>query len=432
MQAKTSTKITFMASDIIIQRDYYLNQLISMRHNHLVKIITGIRRSGKSFLLFNLFTEYLRRADVPDSHIIRIALDEPQNSHLCDPLQFLAYIDSQLKDEQMHYVLIDEVQLMDNFVGVLNSLLRKPNVDTYVTGSNSKLLSKDVVTEFRGRGYEIHIYPLSFAEYFHGLGGDRYERWEEYIRYGGLPQLLTFKTKKQKEDFLEQLQQTVYMRDLIERYKIKNVSEFQELLWIMASSIGAPCNPNKLSNTFKSVKNVTLSSSTIANYLTYMEDAFMLEKAMRYDIKGKKYINTLSKYYFQDIGIRNAAIGFRQVEESHIMENVIYNELRSRGYRVDVGIVEVWQTNGDKRQRKQLEVDFVAEQADKRYYIQSAYQMVTEEKINQETASLRNINDSFKRIIITRSNSGAYYDDNGFLHVGLFDFLLQPNILDKE
>ncbi len=414
-----------------IRRDYYLRQLNDSRHNGMIKIVTGIRRSGKTFLLFNLFMEHLLGEGIADDHIIRIALDDRENAELQDPDRLLAYIYSKVNDEAMHYVLIDEVQMAEDFVGVLNSLLHRRNIDTYVTGSNSRFLSKDVATEFRGRGDEIHIYPLSFAEYYSAVEGDVYERWKEYCTYGGLPQLLTLNGDEKKENFLQGIQNTVYIKDLIERCNIKNQEEFKELLYIVASCIGSPCNPHKLCNTFKSVKGITLDSKTIAKYLTYMEDAFLIEKAMRYDIKGKKYINTLSKYYFQDIGIRNASINFRQMEETHIMENIIYNELRNRGFRVDVGIVEAWHQNGGNRQRKQLEVDFVAERGSLRYYIQSALSISDREKREQETTSLKRIDDSFKRIIIIKSTMKPHYDDDGFLFLGLFDFLLKPRLLSE-
>lgn len=415
----------------VVKRDHLLNQLIDGRHNNLIKIVTGIRRSGKTFLLFNLFSKYLHDEGIDDNHIIKIALDDRKNVKLCNPDSILEYFDSKFIDDKMYYVLIDEIQMLDDFVGVLNSLLHRHNVDTYVTGSNSKFLSKDVATEFRGRGDEIHIYPLSFAEYFNAVGGDMYECWSEYCTYGGLPQLLILKGDKKKEEFLLGIQKTVYLKDLVERCIIKNQDEFQELLNVIASCIGSPCNPNKLANTFKSVKNITIDSKTISKYLSYMEDAFLIEKSMRYDIKGKKYIGTLSKYYFQDIGLRNAATGFRQIEESHIMENIIYNELRSRGFRVDVGLVEAWQQDNDKRQRRQLEVDFVAEQGSLRYYIQSVLMMPDNEKKEKEIASLKKINDAFKRIIIVKSNMKPYYDDNGFLIMGLFEFLLKPEIMDN-
>ncbi len=420
-----------MVYNNIIPRNSYLNQLIDGMHNHMIKIVTGIRRSGKSFLLSQLFVSHLHEMGVDDNHIISIALDEFENRTLRIPENILAYINSRITDKQMYYILIDEVQMLDDFVDILNSLLHKDNVDVYVTGSNSKFLSKDVATEFRGRGDEIHIYPLSFAEYYNAVQGEKAERWIEYQRYGGLPQLLSLPGDKRKTDFLKHINQTVYIKDLVERCNIQHVDEFQELLMLISSSIGSPCNPTKLSNTFKSVKGISIDSKTIAKYLSYMEDAFLIEKALRYDIKGKKYIGNLSKYYFQDIGLRNAVIGFRQVEESHIMENVIYNELRSRGYHVDVGFVEVWTTTNQTRQRKQLEVDFVAESGQDRFYIQSALEMATPEKKKQEKASLSRINDGFKRIIIVRSDMTPYCDENGYLIIGLYDFLLNANILNE-
>ena len=413
-----------------IKRDYYLNQLIEGRHNRLIKIITGIRRSGKSFLLFELYDEYLRMDGVEANHIIKVALDDRKFAELRNPDKMIAYVDSKIKDEQMYYILLDEVQMMDEFVDVLNSFLHISNVDVYVTGSNSKFLSKDVVTEFRGRGDEIHLYPLSFSEYYKALGGDRQDRWREYYTFGGIPQHLVYNDKKKKQNFLSSLYQSVYIRDIMERHRIKNVEEFQELMQVIASSIGAPCNPNKLSNTFKSVKGVSIDNKTISKYLEYMEDAFFIEKAKRYDIKGKKYINSLSKYYFQDIGLRNALLDFRQLEETHIMENVIYNELRSRGFRVDVGIVEVRTTKKDNGTfRKQLEVDFVVNSGYERYYIQSALSMPNDEKKRQETASFNQISDSFKKLIIVKDDIMPYKDNNGYSIIGLFDFLLNKDIL---
>ncbi len=420
-----------MESNLVIKRDYYLNQLIEMKHKDFIKIITGIRRCGKSYLLFNLFYHHLKSTGVDDAHIIRIDLEDRRNVELRNPDVLLKHIDSQIKDDQMHYVLLDEVQLVSEFESVLNSYMHVPNADVYVTGSNSKFLSKDIITEFRGRGWDIHIYPLSFAEYYDALGGNPYERWQEYSIYGGLPQVATIEVPEKKKDFLRQVQKTVYIKDLIERHNIQNKEEFQELFWVISSGIGSLCNPTKLSNTFKSQKGVTLAPSTISNYLTYMEDAFLIERSMRYNIKGKHYINTLSKYYFQDVGIRNAAIGFRQIEHGHLMENMIYNELRRRKLQVDVGLVEVWSKDGDKRVRKQLEVDFVVEASPKRFYIQSAWDMSTAEKKVQESASLLNISDGFKRVIITLDASRGYYDNDGIFIVGLFEFLLNPDVLEQ-
>lgn len=409
-----------------------MNQLIAGMHNGLIKIITGIRRSGKSFLLFELFDEYLRGEGVEESHIIKVALDDRRYSELRDPDRMLDYLDAQVKTEGRYYIFLDEVQMMGEFADVLNSLLHVKNVDVYVTGSNSKFLSKDVVTEFRGRGDEIHLYPLSFSEYYGALGGDRQVRWREYYTFGGIPQHLLYGDMKKKEDFLGSLFQSVYLKDVLERHRLKNESEFEELMAIVASSIGSPCNPNKLSNTFKSVKGATIDYKTIAKYLGYMEDAFLVERARRYDLKGKRYINSLSKYYFQDVGLRNALTGFRQLEENHIMENVIYNELRSRGCRVDVGIWEVKTTNRkNETVRKQLEVDFVANRGYERYYIQSAFALPDREKKEQETASLKRIEDSFKKVIIVKDDIMPYKDENGYLIVGLFDFLLDRDCLDR-
>lgn len=410
-----------------INRDFYLNQLIESRHNRLIKIVTGIRRSGKSTLLFELFHDYLIQSGVDEKHIIEIAFDDRRKASLRNPDNALKYIEEKITDSVMHYILLDEIQLMDDFVDVLNTLLHIKNADVYVTGSNSRFLSKDVVTEFRGRGEEIHIYPFSFAEFCSAKSGSKQELWKEYYTFGGLPQLFVFNDRKKKEQFLFSLQESVYLKDLIERNKVKNIEEFKELMKVMASGIGSPCNPTKLSNTFKSGKGVVIDKKTVSNYLNYMEDAFVLEKALRYDIKGKKYINTLSKYYFQDIGLRNALLDFRQLEENHIMENVIYNELRSRGYRVDVGSVEIRKNDS----RKQLEVDFVVNRGDFRCYIQSALAIPDKEKKEQETASFKNINDMFKRIIIVKEDITPHYDENGYFIIGLFDFLLNGNSLEN-
>ena len=341
-------------------------------------------------------------------------------------MKMLQYVKQRIKDANQYYLIIDEVQLLGRFVEVLNSFMHMPNVDVYVTGSNSRFLSKDVATEFRGRGVEIHIYPLSFAEMYAAVGGDKYALWKQYYTYGGLPYLASLQDDAQKIAYLESLNRTLYLRDMVERNGVANVDAFAELMCVMASGIGAPCNPTKISNTFRSSKKETLASQTIANYISHMEDAFILEKATRYDIKGRKYIGTLSKYYFQDVGLRNALLNFRQVEETHIMENIIYNELRSRGYSVDVGMVEVRTSS----ERKHLEVDFVANKGDRRYYIQSAYALPDEAKREQELASLKRINDSFKKIIIVRDDIAPYYDDNGVRIMGLMDFLLNAESED--
>lgn len=407
--------------NMIIKRDKYLDELIGWKHTDLIKIVTGLRRCGKSFLLFNLFHQHLLSSGTDESHIIEIALDDISNEALREPFRMLEYVKSQIKDDNQYYLIIDEVQLLGRFVDVLNSFMHIDNVDIYVTGSNSRFLSKDVATEFRGRGIEIHIYPLSFAELYQVRGGDKYALWKSYYTYGGLPYLASLNDNDRKTEYLSSLNQTLYLKDIVERNKIANEDEFSELMNVMASSIGLPCNPNKIANTFKSVKKVSLAPQTIAKYLSFMEDAFIVEKSVRYDIKGRKYIGTLSKYYFQDVGLRNALLNFRQVEETHLMENVIYNELRRCGYSVDVGMIEVRSAT----QRKQLEVDFVANKGDKRYYIQSAFALPDEQKREQELASLKKINDSFKKIIITRDDIAPYHDDNGVLIIGLMDFLLR-------
>ena len=407
--------------NMIIKRDKYLDELIGWKHTDLIKIVTGLRRCGKSFLLFNLFHQHLLSSGTDESHIIEIALDDISNEALREPFRMLEYVKSKIKDDNQYYLIIDEVQLLGRFVDVLNSFMHIDNVDIYVTGSNSRFLSKDVATEFRGRGIEIHIYPLSFAELYQARGGDKYALWKSYYTYGGLPYLASLNDNARKAEYLSSLNQTLYLKEIVERNKIANEDEFSELMNVMASLIGSPCNPNKIANTFKSVKKGSLASQTIAKYLSYMEDAFIVEKSVRYDIKGRKYIGTLSKYYFQDVGLRNALLNFRQVEETHLMENVIYNELRRCGYSVDVGMIEVRSAT----QRKQLEVDFVANKGDKRYYIQSAFALPDEQKREQELASLKKINDSFKKIIITRDDIAPYHDDNGVLIIGLMDFLLR-------
>ena len=415
---------------MVIARDSYLQELIDGKGNGLIKIVTGIRRSGKSFLLFELFHTHLKENGIDDNHIIEVALDDRRFLKLRNPDKMLEYIDEHIKDEKMYYIILDEVQLMESFIDVLNSLLHIRNADVYVTGSNSKFLSKDIATEFRGRGDEIHIYPLSFSEYYSAVGGDKQACWKSYYTYGGLPQLLNLETSLKKETFLKNLYESVYLKDIIERHKIRNQHEFEELTKVIASSIGSPCNPQKLSNTFKSVKNINIDSKTISSYLSHMEDAFMIEKSVKYDIKGKKYISTLAKYYFQDLGLRNSLLDFRQLEESHIMENVIYNELRSRKFRVDVGMVEIREKDNQNRSlRKQLEVDFVANQGDKRFYIQSALSMPNAEKERQESVSLLHIGDTFKRVIIVKDDIMPYHNENGFLIIGLFDFLLNKNAL---
>ena len=415
----------FNETTMQIQRNFYLQQLIDGRRNGLIKIITGIRRCGKSYLLFTLFYQYLKANGIAEDHIIKIALDDIESADLREPLELYRYIKGQMKDASLYYILLDEVQLVARFEEVLNSLLRIDNADVYVTGSNSRFLSSDIITEFRGRGDEIHLYPLSLSEYCDGTGQRPIDAWKDYYTYGGLPHVLSLETEKKKIDYLANLFESVYLIDILERHRIKNKSEFEELLRIVASGIGAPTNTTKLSNTFKSVKKVNISYNTIDKYLGYMQEAFILEKATRYDIKGKKYIGSLSKYYFTDMGIRNVLLGLRQQEESHIMENVIYNELRRRGCKVDVGMVEQRSidTSGNW-QRKQLEVDFVVNEGSQRYYIQSALALPDEDKRKQEMASLLRINDSFKKIIIVKDDIKPWTDENGILTIGLIDFLM--------
>ena len=413
-----------------IERTAYLNQLIESQNNGLIKIITGIRRCGKSYLLFNIFYDYLISKGIDNKHIIKIALDDILNEEYKDPRKLLLYIKESIKDSNNYYIFIDEVQMMDNFIGALNSLLRIENVDVYVTGSNSKFLSSDIATEFRGRGDVIHIYPLSFKEFFSVYDGDINKAWKEYSTYGGLPLIKNIESEQKKISYLNNLYNTVYIKDLIERNNIKKVFEFEKLVKVIASSIGAPCNPNKLSNTFKSVENVKLNPETIGFYLSYLQDSYLIEKSNRYDIKGKKYIGSLSKYYFTDIGLRNSILEFRQQEESHIMENVIYNELRIKGFLVDVGMVEHRTSNKENQTiRNHYEVDFVANLGSKRYYIQSALTLPDKEKIMQETNSLRQIHDGFKKIIITKDDIHPWHNEDGILFIGLFDFLTKDDCL---
>ena len=416
---------------MVINRDIYLNRLIASKHNGLIKIITGLRRCGKSYLLFKLFKEHLRNVGVDDNHIIQVDLEDRRNKNLRNPDVLLAHIDSKMKDNDMYYILLDEVQCVKDFEDVLNSYLKIENADIYVTGSNSKFLSTDIITEFRGRGTQICVHPLSFAEIMSVDQRHPIDVWNDYYTYGGLQLVLSLSTDEAKESYLKDLYAKVYLTDIKDRYSIRCDSELQELLQIIASTIGSPTNPSKLENTFKSVKNVTLSSKTINTYLSYLEDAFLIEKSIRYDIKGKKYINTLAKHYFTDMGIRNAILGFRQMVENHIMENVIYNELRIRGYSVDVGMVETRPLNSEgKRIRKQYEVDFVANRGSQRYYIQSAFIMPTDSKERQESNSLLNIDDAFKKIIIVKDYIKPKRNQLGIITIGLIDFLLKPELME--
>ena len=414
-----------------IRRDTYLNKLISKRHNGLIKVITGVRRCGKSYLLFDLFREYLRKSQIPDDHIIEMAFDAYENKKYRDPEIFFPYLAERINDQDQYYVLLDEVQLLGDFESILNSLVRRKNVDVYVTGSNAKFLSKDIITEFRGRGDEVHMYPLTFAEFMSVYEGEKANGWRDYVLYGGIPLVLTFTTPDQKSDFLKSLLEETYISDIIGRNNVRNKAELEELLNILSSSIGSLTNPSKLSATFKSVKHTTISKVTIKRYIDYLEDAFLIDSAIRYDIKGKKYIDTPSKYYFTDLGLRNARLNYRQVEETHAMENIIFNELKVRGYNVDVGVVVMNETDpAGKKIRKQLEIDFVCNKGSKRYYIQSAFAMQDEKKMQQEQRSLVNTGDGFKKIIITKDAIAPLYNEEGVLVMSVFDFLLNPDSMD--
>ena len=414
-----------------IKRDAYLQQLTLRKDNGMIKVITGIRRCGKSFLLFTIFKRYLLENGVDVDHIIEIALDGIENEELRDPKVCFKYIKDAMKDDGKYYLLLDEVQFMPRFEEVLNSLLRISNIDVYVTGSNSKFLSSDIVTEFRGRGDEIRIYPLSFAEFYAAYDGDYDDAWEEYMIYGGLPQVAQFSVERQKAEYLKNIFTNVYIKDVVERNKIQNVDEIGTLVDILASAIGAPTNPTKISNTFKSERGINYSNKTISNHIDYLAEAFLISKADRYDIKGRKYVGANLKYYFSDIGLRNARLNFRQQEPTHIMENIVYNELLVRGYNVDVGIVDVFAKNSDgKRVHKQLEVDFVVNQGSQRYYIQVAYDMTSEEKQTQELNSLRNIPDSFKKIVIVNGTKKPWRNEEGFVIMGMKYFLLNEDSLE--
>ena len=414
-----------------IRRDTYLNKLISKRHNGLIKVITGVRRCGKSYLLFDLFREYLRKSQIPDDHIIEMAFDAYENKKYRDPEIFFPYLAERINDQDQYYVLLDEVQLLGDFESILNSLVRRKNVDVYVTGSNAKFLSKDIITEFRGRGDEVHMYPLTFAEFMSVYEGEKADGWRDYVLYGGIPLVLTFTTPDQKGDFLKSLFEETYISDIIGRNNVRNKAELEELLNILSSSIGSLTNPSKLSATFKSVKHTTISKVTIKRYIDYLEDAFLIDSAIRYDIKGKKYIDTPSKYYFTDLGLRNVRLNYRQVEETHAMENIIFNELKVRGYNVDVGVVVMNETDpAGKKIRKQLEIDFVCNKGSKRYYIQSAFAMQDEKKMQQEQRSLVNTGDGFKKIIITKDAIAPLYNEEGVLVMSVFDFLLNPDSMD--
>lgn len=414
-----------------IKRDKYLSDLINRMNNGMIKVVTGIRRCGKSYLIFTIFKNYLKEQGVDEAHIVTIELDQRKDKKYRDPDVILEYIESRIIDDEQYYILLDEVQLLNEFEEVLNSLLHIKNVDIYVTGSNSKFLSKDVITEFRGRGDEIHIYPLTFKEFMQAYEGDIYRGWAEYVVYGGLPLTVTMKTEEQKINYLTKLFEETYLKDIIERHHIEKSQELEDLVNVLASAIGSLTNVPKIEATFRSAIQSNISANTIRQYIEYLEDAFVINKANRYNVKGRKYIGTPLKYYFEDVGLRNARLGFRQIEETHIMENVIYNELRSRGYSVDVGVVEKRGRNEEgKEERTYLEIDFIANLGSKRYYIQSAFSMPTEEKCIQEKASLINIGDSFKKIIIVKDVVNVTRDEDGITTMSIYDFLLKENSLE--
>ena len=414
-----------------IKRDRYLNTLISKEHNGLIKVITGMRRCGKSYLLFTLFKEHLLSEGVAEDHIIEIAFDAFENRKYRDPDVLYPYLKEQIKDDAMYYVLLDEIQLLGEFESILNSLIRMKNVDVYVTGSNARFLSKDVITEFRGRGDEVHMHPLSFAEFMSVYQGTKQDGWNEYMLYGGIPLVLEFATPDQKIAFLKSLFEETYISDIVGRHHIRNKAELEDLLNILSSAIGSLTNPEKLSATFQTVKKKKISTSTLRRYIDYLCDSFLIDSAIRYDVKGKKYIDTPVKYYFTDMGLRNARLNFRQIEETHSMENIIFNELKMRGFNVDVGVIVQYETNGKGNgTRKQLEIDFVCNQGSKRYYIQSAYAIPDQAKMEQEQRSLMLTGDFFKRLIITKDTPAPYYNESGVLIMSVYDFLLNQNSLE--
>jgi hypothetical protein len=418
---------------MIFLRQTYLDKLISGRGNGLVKIVTGGRRCGKSFLLFTLFHDWLISRGVGKDHLIELSLDDMRSKELRDPVKLLDYIDSHINDDgQTHYVILDEVQLVGDFVEVLLSLMHNRQLEVYVSGSNSKFLSKDVVTEFRGRGSEIHVWPLSFKEYFDAIGGDKQEAWLQYYTYGGMPQVLLMETEQEKRDYLKNIYELTYIKDVIDRNNLRNPDGLRQIVQVLASSIGSPTNVRRISNTFKSAENLSIGNNTIKEYIGYLQDAFMIEEALRYDVKGRKYIGTETKYYFSDLGLRGVALNFRQQEEPHIMENIIYNELRSRGYLVDVGMVTGWTRDEEGTTKRQtFEIDFVVNNGANRVYIQSAYKMPTEEKEEQEQRSLLKVDDSFKKIIIVWDNIKSKVNEQGIQTISLLEFLLDAEAIDK-
>lgn len=414
-----------------IKRDYYLQKLIAKKHNGLIKVITGMRRCGKSYLLFTLFKKHLLESGVAEDHIVEIPFDSFESKKYRDPEVLYPYVKEKLVDDQNYYILLDEVQLLGEFESVLNGFMRIPNVDVYVTGSNAKFLSKDIITEFRGRGDELHMNPLSFAEFMSVYDGNKYDGWNEYVLYGGLPPVVLLPTPEQKIELLKRLFDETYVNDIVGRHKIRNKDEFEELINILSSAVGSLTNPKKLADTFKAKKRIKLSVNTIKSYLDYLCDAFVVTRATRYDIKGKKYIDTPQKYYFSDVGLRNARINFRQIEENHTMENILFNELIARDFNVDVGLVVTREYDGSgNRQQKQLEVDFVCNKGAKRYYVQSAFAIPDEAKMQQESNSLLRIDDTFKKIIVIKDTPAPWYTDDGILVISVYDFLLNADSLD--
>lgn len=407
--------------------------LVAGQGNGLVKIVTGGRRCGKSFLLFQIFHQYLLQHGVDEEHLIEVSLDDRRNRKLCDPDALLDYLDSRIKsDGKTNFIFLDEIQLVDDFIGVLLSLMHTPNTEVYVSGSNSKFLSKDVVTEFRGRGQEIRIWPLSFSEYYGAVGGERSQAWKDYYTFGGFPQILSLGTERAKRSYLRDIYEVTYIKDIVERNKIKVPEGLRELVRILASGIGSSTNPTRICNTFQSVSQLQITDKTINEYISDIQDAFLIEEALRYDVKGRKYIGTETKYYFCDLGLRNIVLNLRQQEETHIMENVIYNELRMRGYLVDVGLVECWTTDENgKRKRSKLEVDFVVNNGPERVYIQSAFNMPTKDKEKQERRSLINIADNFRKVIVVKDDIKRKIDDDGVVTIGLFDFLLDEQSIER-
>lgn len=414
-----------------IRRDKYLTDLQNRMHNGLIKVITGIRRSGKSYLVFTLFKRFLMDNHVPEDHIIELALDERKNREYRNPDAILDYIESRITDREEYYLLLDEVQLLADFEEVLNSLQHVPNLDIYVTGSNSRFLSKDIITEFRGRGDEVHVFPLSFKEFMQAYPGDQYRGFADYTMYGGLPLILSMKTEQQKVQYLTTLFEETYIRDIRERNRIERIQELNDLINVLASAIGSLTNPRRIEATFKTQIHSDISVNTISQYIELLEDAFLIKAANRYDVKGRKYIGTPLKYYFEDVGLRNARLGFRQSEETHLMENVIYNELRMRGYQVDVGVVPIRVNNDERRrERTQLEIDFIATMGSRKYYLQSAFSLPDEAKIKQEKASLLKVNDSFKKLIIVNDMMNIRRDEDGITTMNVYDFLLNENSLE--